>query len=265
MKYGFIGAGNMGSAIIRGMLANKVANPEDILIFETNSDRRQALAEELGIKWINSVTELAESCGVIIAAVKPNILESVLSDISATVKSRRPLLISIAAGKSIAFIERALGFEAAVVRVMPNVNASVCESVSALCFSASVSPEQRQAAMECFEAVGMAVELEEDKFSYFTALCGSAPAFAFLFIEVLAKSVHRHGIDKHMAVKLAAQMVVGSAKLVLESGVHPNELIDRVCSPGGVTIEGICDLAMTGFEASVLSGMEAMINKDKSM
>lgn len=174
-------------------------------------------------------------------------------------------MISIAAGKTLGFIEEALGFSPALVRVMPNINAKVGAAMSAFCANQQVTQEQKKLVARLFCAIGQVKELDEAFFPLFGVIAGSAPAFAYLFIDSLARAAVKNGMQKQVALEIAAQTVLGSAKLILEGGEHPWALIDQVCSPGGTTIEGIAALQDAGFEAGVRKSVDAALEKDRKL
>lgn len=262
MQIGFIGAGNMASAILRGMVRSGKFAPETLFAFDTQSEKTAALASELGIHAADSAEALIAACGTVVLAVKPNVFPALLPQLGAAVKQHDPLVVSIAAGKTIAYIEDLLGCGAAVVRVMPNLNATVGEAMSAYCCSERVTDEQRALVETMCGAFGEVMALPESMFPLFGVLAGCAPAFSFQFIDALARAGVLHGMSKADALHIAAQTVLGSAKQILESGTHPWELIDRVCSPGGTTIEGVASLQADALDAAVARAVGAALDKD---
>lgn len=263
MNYGFIGTGNMASAIIKGMINSKKAALSEIFAFDTDADKLRSFVEESGITPCTSNTDILNNAEFVILAVKPNVLESVLKEISDCIKDNT--IISIAAGKSLSFIESVIGYNHPVVRVMPNVNALVGESMSALCRNNYVTDSQFSKIMDIFTAIGKTVVIDEKYFSIFVGISGSSPAYAYLFIDSIAHAGVKAGLDKKTSLEIAAQAVLGSAKTIIESGRHPWDLIDMVCSPGGATIEGIASLLESKFESAVMKAVEAVISKDKSL
>lgn len=262
MKIGFIGAGNMATAIYKGMLAADVA-PQDICITRRNKQQLMAQAREAGIVAAESNTQVAEGCDVVFLAVKPIMFNSVLQEIAPVVKAKMPLLVSMAAGISTGDIESALGLEGVrVVRIMPNVNAMVGESVTALCPGKAATEEDMALVERLMGYVGSTHRVEERLFATFTAIAGCSPAFVYMFINALAQGALKEGMPKAQATAIAAGAVLGSAKSLLESGLHPEVLCDKVCSPGGTTIEGVCTLKQLGFDNAVISAVSATIKKD---
>ncbi|MDL2248209.1 pyrroline-5-carboxylate reductase [Tyzzerella sp. OttesenSCG-928-J15] len=265
MKTGFIGSGNMAGAIIRGIVKNGI-NPADIYTYDLDKEKVAQLAGECGIKAADSNEQIGEECEVIVLAVKPHLIKGVLEGMRHTLNSEKQVLVSIAAGTSIEMLENFAGVEKMpVIRVMPNINVTVLQGISSVCANKYVKAEQLEFVKNMFEKVGKVVELEENFFGIFGALAGSSPAFAYLFIESLAMAAHKAGMPKAKAVEIAAQAVLGSSAMVLESGKHPWELIDSVCSPGGTTIEGIFTLENNGFQAAVVKCIDACMAKDAAI
>lgn len=262
MTIGFIGGGNMAGAIIRGLLAASLYRPDEIFVTDITPERSRDCAGRLGVASADTAQELIERSDTVVLSVKPVVFSTLLPEIAAVVRARNPLMISIAAGKTLGFIEETLGFPPALVRVMPNINAKVGASMSAFCGNENVTQEQKVLVSRLFSAIGQVRELDERFFSLFGVIAGSAPAFAYLFIDSLARAAVKNGMNKQTALEIAAQTVLGSAKLILESGEHPWALIDQVCSPGGTTIEGIAALQETGFETAVCKAVDAAVEKD---
>ena len=265
MNCGFIGVGNLAGSVIKGMLGKRLVSPGQVLIYEIDPKKRLELESGLGVKACESYSEVIDGSDICILAVKPHILQTVLPQIRICLEKKSVPLVSVAAGKSIAEIETMLGIKTPVIRVMPNVNAAVGESMSAYCANAAATQRQIDFAVEIFSAVGKVVSLDESMFGVFSAIAGASPAFAFLFIDSIARAAHKAGMNRGQAVMIAAQAVLGSAKNILESGEHPWELIDKVTSPGGTTVEGVYALQQKCFEASVISAVDAVIEKDKKL
>ncbi len=265
MKIGFIGAGNMASAIIKGAVRSDAFSAEDILAYDLNTAKTAVLHEELQITAADSCAALIAASDAVVLAVKPNVFESLLPTLSDVLQKKDPLIISIAAGKTIAFIEGLLQYDAAVVRVMPNINATVGEAMSAYCFNERVTNTQKALVETLCGAFGKVMCLSENAFPLFGVLAGCAPAYSYMFIDALARAGVKNGMAKTDALKIAAQTVYGSAKQILESGTHPWELVDRVCSPGGTTIEGVSSLQADGLDAAVTRAVEAALDKDKRL
>lgn len=265
MTIGFIGGGNMAGAIIRGLVAAGVYSPGEILVTDITPERSRECASRLGVTPADTARELIGRSDTVVLAVKPVVYPALLPELSAVLRAKNPLVVSIAAGKTIGFIEAQLGFSPALVRVMPNINAKVSASMSAFCANSNVSQEQKEQVARMFGAVGQVKELDEGFFPLFGVIAGSAPAFAYLFIDSLARAAVKNGMNKQTALEIAAQTVLGSAKLILESGEHPWALIDQVCSPGGTTIEGIAALQENGLETAVRKAVDAAVEKDQRL
>lgn len=263
---GFIGTGNMASAIIKGIISSSFLKGEEIAVYDKDSEKAKALSLQYAVNVLSDEKEVAKKCSEIVLSVKPNVLPLVLDKIKDKIKEKSPLLISIAAGKSLDFISSCLeNKEARIVRVMPNINAVVLQAISAYCPNDCATKEDAEFTEKLCSSFGKAVYVPENQFSVYSAIGGCSPAFAYMFIDSLARAAVKNGMQKATALEVAAQAVLGSAKMVLESGEHPWELTDRVCSPGGTTIEGVAALQKDGFEAAVCDAVDAAVNKDRNM
>ncbi len=269
MTIGFIGAGTMAGAIVRGVTAAGVVAGDDVLLFDVHAPVAQALADDVGAAVAPSAEALVRDSDVVVLAVKPQVLHGVLDELAGAVGERRPLLVSIAAGITLAALEQHLpGADVPVVRVMPNVNAQVGAGMAAVCGNAAASAEDVARVVEIFGAVGEAVELPEHDFAVFTAIAGSSPAFVFTFVDALARGAVRGGMPKALATRIAAQAVLGSARMVLEradDGVTPADLVDMVCSPAGTTIAGVVAMEEAGFSPAVVRGVQAVVDRDREL
>ena len=265
MKLGFIGTGNLASAILKGVVAAGKIKPCEIMIYDINEEKLALLKEELSVNVAESAKQIAAECDNTVIAVKPKDFAALAGSISAEIEKKNSLVISTAAGKEILKIEDYFGFSAKIARIMPNINASVGQSMTAVCFSGAVNADEKAFAVEFCSYFGKCVELEEKYFSAFTAIAGSAPAFAFMFADAVATAGVKYGLPAKTAQDIAAQMLFGSAKLMLESPLAVSELIRNVCSPGGTTIEGVCSLKETGFENSVITAVDKTVEKDRKM
>ena len=262
---GFIGVGNMATAIIKGVIASGMLSGENIAVYDIAKEKAEALSKEYGLKVFDSENEIAEKCDKIVLSVKPNVFPSLLNKIDAELKASDPLIISIAAGKTLEFISDCLSYDAKLVRVMPNINAKVGAAVSAYCGKDNVSQADLDFVKSLCESFGIAVNIEEKLFSTYSAIGGCSPAFAYMFIDSLARGAVKNGMPKNIALEVAAGAVLGSAKMILESQEHPWQLVDQVCSPGGTTIEGVTSLQNDGFESAVIDAVQAAIDKDKRL
>ena len=262
---GFIGTGNMATAIIKGVISSGLLKGEEIGVFDLQKEKAEALSKEFGLKVFTSTVSLAENCEKIVLSVKPNVISSVLSEVDLAAKEKNPLFISIAAGKTLEFLSSSVTYDAKFVRVMPNINAVVLSAVSAFCANENVSDEEKAFVEKLLSAFGTAVEIKEELFSVFSAIAGCSPAFSYMYIDSLARGAVKNGMPKDMALKIAAGAVLGSAKMILESDEHPWTLVDKVCSPGGTTIEGVTSLQENGFESTVMNAVQASFDKDKRL
>lgn len=266
MKYGFIGTGNMASAIIKGMTVGTGSfNGSDIYVYNRSRGKADKLAELCGVNVCESSGDVIAASDVLILAVKPNVLPEAIPPVKDDIIKKSPLVISIAAGKTLDYLEDLISPNVPIVRVMPNINAKVGCSTSAYCATASVTDDQKKTVEALFSTIGSVTELSEKLFGIHGVIGGAAPAFAYLYIDALARAAVKAGMPKSQALEMTAQTVLGSAKMVLESGEHPWELIDQVCSPGGTTIEGVCSLESSGFESALHKAFDAVYEKDKKL
>ncbi len=265
MTYGFIGAGNLAYAIVKGAIRSEKIENSSIHVYDVSEDAMNKFQSEFGVNKGSSAIEIAEKCNVIFLTVKPKIIPTVLSEIKETVKKTGSVLVSAAAGVTLSQLGQVLGETFPVIRIMPNLNAAVCETITSVCPNKYTSKEHLSKAEAFLNSVGKTVMIPEELFSEFCAIAGCSPAFTYLFIDSLAKGAHKNGMNKKQALKIAAQAVYGSAKMLLESEDHPWELIDAVCSPGGVTIEGVSVLQEYRFESGIVNAVSAAIKKDKNI
>ena len=262
---GFIGAGNMANAIVKGMISSGAVIPDEIMIYDVNPPKIEKFCEDYKVNAAKSANEIAEKCSEVVIAVKPYDFPKLLNNIDAELKANDPLIISIAAGNSIEYIESLLTYKPALARVMPNINATIGEAMSAYCVNERATQNQKEFANMLCSAIGEATELDEKFFSAFGVIAGSAPAFAYMFVDELARSGVKLGMNKKVALKIAAQTVAGSARHIAQSDEHPYELVDRVCSPGGTTIEGVAKLNENGFSNAIMQAVVATYDKDRKL
>ncbi|MBE6763510.1 MAG: pyrroline-5-carboxylate reductase [Ruminococcaceae bacterium] len=263
MKIGFLGAGNMASAIIRGMVANGIP-ASAIGCFDVDQQKTFALKEELGVAVCYTAEQLCEEAQTVVLAIKPQVFASALPPLRTLMQVQKPLVISIAAGKTLQSITDLIG-DVPMVRVMPNIAARVGEAVTAYCSNALVTQSHVETVYDIFESVGTVVPLAEEQFGIFSVLAGCSPAYTLLYMDALATAGVRGGIPKETALQIVTQAVLGTAKLLQEAGEHPRELIDSVCSPAGTTIEGVCALQSAGFEKAVQEAAKASLERDKKL
>lgn len=254
----------MAGAIIRGMVGGGFRG-ENIWVYDTDEDKLNALYEDCGVTICPSGESVASGVDTLVLAVKPQVLPAVLPALSATLHRSRPLVISIAAGKTLASLEELMGEGLPLVRVMPNINAKVNESISAFCGNRLTEEGHKAVVRRIFEAVGEVVELEEKLFSAFSVIASCSPAYTLLYVDALAQAGVQFGIPKPLALKIASQAVLGTTRLLQETGEHPRALADQVCSPGGTTIAGVCSLQKDAFEAAVIAAAQASLERDKQL
>lgn len=264
MKIGFIGLGNMAKAIIGGMLQNEMVKPGDIVGSAKTEKTLKDVQTQFGIEVRTSNLAVAEEAEVLVLAVKPQFLQEVIEEIRDGVKSET-LVISIAAGKTLDWLGEAFGKEMKIVRCMPNTPALVGEGCTGVCVNAKVSGEEAEYSIRLMESFGKASQVPERLMDAVGAVSGSSPAYVFMFIEAMADAAVAAGMPRTQAYEFAAQAVYGSAKLVLESGKHPGELKDMVCSPGGTTIEGVRILEEKGMRGAVMDALLATVEKSKKL
>jgi pyrroline-5-carboxylate reductase len=254
---GFIGAGNMAEAMIRGILAAKLLPAERLFVLDVRADRTEALRERFGVSISPAILDLVQGSETIVFAVKPQTVPEVLRMMPAD-EARGKLFLSIAAGVKARVFLDALGKESGVVRAMPNTPAQVGMGSTGLYFAAGVKEEQKAWTRKIFSSFGTVAEFaREELLDVVTALSGSGPAYAFLFIEALADGAVRSGMGREEAILLAASTVEGAAKMVRDSGKHPGQLKDMVTSPGGTTAAGIAALERGAFRGTVMDAVFA--------
>lgn len=264
MKAGFIGCGNMGSAILRGILDAAALQPEELIVSEKNAQAAERIKKDWGIRLAASNREAVESADVVFLAVKPQYYEEVITEIRDAVDERQ-IFVSIAPGKTLAWMEERFGMPVKIVRTMPNAPAMVQAGMTAYCANKQVSGEEKSRVVKLCECFGKAEEMEEHLMDVVTAVSGSSPAYAFLFIEAMADAAVADGMAREKAYKFAAQAVLGSAKMVLDTGCHPAVLKDMICSPGGTTIEAVRVLEEKGLRSSVFEAVKACVRKSRGM
>lgn len=255
MKIGIIGGGNMARAIVIGLLASKT-KAETIMVSDV-SEKKLNEFRRYGVKT-GSNEQVLKFADTVILAVKPNVYDIILHECVGINK----LFVSIAAGISVEYIKSFLGEDSRVARVMPNTPALVGAGMTAVCGD-TISFSDLEIVKGIFETLGRIIVTEEKNMDAVCAVSGSGPAYVYTLIEAMADGGVLMGLSKQEALKLAAQTVFGSAKMALESDLHPAALRDAVCSPGGTSIEGVVALEKNGFRAAVISAVEAAADKSK--
>ncbi|MDD2972907.1 MAG: pyrroline-5-carboxylate reductase [Lachnospiraceae bacterium] len=264
MKIGFIGLGNMATAMIGGILQKGLMKSEEII----GSNRSQAglnkVQDSFGIVAARTNREVAEKADIVVLSVKPQFYTTVIAEIKDVITEKQ-IVISIAPGKTLQWLHDLFGKEVKLVRCMPNTPALVGEGCTGVCHNALVTESEIVSVLTILSGFGLASLVEEHMMDAVVGVSGSSPAYVFMFIEAMADEAVAAGMPRKQAYEFAAQAVLGSAKMVLETGKHPGELKDMVCSPGGTTIQAVRVLEQRGFRSAVMEAMDACIEKSRSM
>ena len=261
-KLSFLGAGAMAQALARGFVAAKIVAPADITLYSPH--RAPKFARELGARAATSVEQALEGAEVIVLAMKPHQIEGALAAVRELVTPAQ-LVISVAAGVSLARLQACFALEIPLVRAMPNTPALVGAGATAICGGAFANPQHLARARQMFESVGLCLEVTEAQMDGVTGVSGSGPAYVFAFIEAMADGGVRAGLPRETAMKLAAQTVMGAAQMVAQTGDHPGVLKDRVASPGGTTIAALHELERGGFRGAVMDAVVAAAERSREM
>ena len=264
MKIGVIGLGNMADAVIGGMLRQEIVNREDIIGSAATRQTVERMAQRYGVRATTDNKAVAEAAEVLILAVKPQFLETVITEIRESI-AEKTLLITIAAGKTIDWYESAFGRAIRLVRCMPNTPALVGAGFTAVCVNENVTKEEQACALRLMGSLGETCVIPESRMDAFAAVAGCSPAYVFMFIEAMADAGVAAGMPRAQACEAAARAVMGSAKLLLETGRHPGGLKDMVCSPGGTTIQGVKALEEHGMRGAVMDAIAACVEKAKKL
>ncbi|MFZ0828209.1 MAG: pyrroline-5-carboxylate reductase [Verrucomicrobiia bacterium] len=264
LKIGFLGAGKMATALAKGFIRAELVVPKEIIASDPHDAARKNFATEIGAKAVTANVEVVKFAQILILATKPDQVSTVLAEICGKFTGNH-LLISIAAGVTLSKLEAALPSGAHVVRVMPNTPALVGAGASAFALGKSATATDGELAKKLLSAVGMAIQVKESLLDAVTGLSGSGPAYVYQFIEALSDGGVAAGLPRDVASSLAAQTVLGAAKMVLETGQHPGALKDQVTSPGGTTIEGLHELEKGRLRAVVMSAVRAATEKSKKL
>ena len=263
MKLGFIGTGNMAGAIMGGIIQNEIFKPEEIIGSDISETGRQKVRETYGIQVTGDNREAA-AAEVIVHFVKPQYYAETIAEIKDCVREDQ-LVITIAPGKTLAWLEEQFGKAVKIVRTMPNTPALVGEGMTAACVNEYVTEEEKAYALKILGSFGKVEVVAESLIDSVVAVSGSAPAYVFMFIEAMADAAVAEGMPRPQAYQFAAQAVYGSAKMVLETGKHPGELKDMVCSPAGTTIEAVAVLEERGFRSAVIEAMRVCAETSRTM
>ncbi|WP_125607510.1 pyrroline-5-carboxylate reductase [Lapidilactobacillus bayanensis] len=262
MKIGFIGLGNMGKAIIEGLLTKKAVKPMDIIVHSAHVSNYQTYADKFELATANTNLDVAKNVDVLVLAVKPELKTEILTEVKPALVTGKVAVLSLLTGVSLADLAEITGSQVPFVRVMPNLNVRIGAGITAIAANKVALVSAAATAKLLFSEIGEVITLPEQDFSTFVALAGSAPAFAYLFMDALAHAGVKYGLSKAQSLRIVSQMVVGSAQLIQQSGEAPWNLIDQVSSPGGTTIAGVLALQEAGFETAITKAVDAMIKKD---
>lgn len=264
MSIGFIGAGKMAQAMIKGFISTGVIKAQNLLASDPNPVMLDIVKKDYNVNVTKSNMLVVEKSDLIVIAVKPDSVSTILQE-TAHLVSKQKLIVSIAAGITIADIEQQLPVGSRVIRVMPNTPALVLEAASVLAEGHSVLPDDKHTVRELLLSIGMAEHSSEKWLDAVTGLSGSGPAYMFTAIDALADGGVKMGLPRDLAIKLAAQTMLGAAKMVLENGKHPMQLKDEVCSPGGTTIAAMHVLEKGGFRANLIGAVEAATLRSREL
>jgi pyrroline-5-carboxylate reductase len=260
----FLGAGNMAEALVKGLLRAGVASPQEILCTDRRAERGPELIQRYGVRFGQSNAAAAREAAIVLLSVKPQAMNKLLEEIAPALDASK-LVISIAAGVPIAAIERKVGHGVRIVRTMPNTPALVGAGATALAAGEHATEADLAQARALFDAVGKTVVVDEPLLDAVTGLSGSGPAYVFLVIEALSDAGVKVGLARQQSQDLAAQTVLGSAKLLLETGEHPGRLKDQVTSPGGTAIAGLHTLEAGGLRTTLMNAVEAATRRSHEL
>ncbi|HVF10551.1 MAG TPA: pyrroline-5-carboxylate reductase [Abditibacteriaceae bacterium] len=263
-RIAILGAGAMGEALMRGLISAAVYAPTDIAVFDVDTARLSVIASELGVVATSDASAAAREAEVILVAIKPQVMTPALQPLR-EVLTPEQTLVSIAAGVTTVQLESHFTQPVPCVRVMPNTPCLVGQAASAICLGKHADARHRVVAHRIFDAVGLAVDVEEKLIDAVTGLSGSGPAYVYVFIEALSDGGVKMGLPRDVATRLAAQTVLGAAQMVLQTEKHPGALKDQVTSPGGTTIAGLHALESNGFRGTVMDAVEASARRAREM
>lgn len=264
MKLGFIGTGNMASAIMGGIIKNQIIPANEIIGADVMEAGRKRVNEQFGIQVTADNHEVVKNSDVVILSVKPQFYAEVIAEIKEDVREDQ-IIITIAPGKTLAWLKEQFGKNVKIVRTMPNTPALVGEGMTAACPNEFMTEEEITYVRTLLESFGRVEIIPERLMDVVVSVSGSSPAYVFMFIEAMADAAVSGGMPRAQAYQFAAQAVLGSAKMVLETGKHPGELKDMVCSPAGTTIEAVRVLEEKGFRSSVIEAMKTCEEISKSL
>lgn len=263
-KIGFIGCGNIAKAMIGGLISSGQIPASHILVFDRKPATNQAMHEQYGILPGESARQVASEADILIGAVKPGVFHSVMADLKTSLKLNG-LFVSVATGITLDALAVTLGSDRKIIRAMPNTPALVSEAMTSVTPNALITDEETQQVLSIFNSFGCALVVPENQIHAVIGVSGSAPAYVFMFIEAMADAAVLRGMPRAKAYQFAAQAVKGAAQMVLQSGKHPGELKDMVCSPSGTTIEAVAALENRGFRGVVIEAMQRCMTKSQIM
>lgn len=264
MKIGFIGCGNMATAIIKGIIRKQIIDAENIIASAKTKATLDRVQKELGVKVSTDNLEVTENSDILVLAVKPQYYPEVIAQIKDVVRKEQ-IVISIAPGKTLDWLQEQFEGGVRLVRAMPNTPALVGEGMTGACRNEYVTDEDYATVLQILGSFGEVETIPENLMDVCVSVSGSSPAYIYILIEAMADGAVADGMPRAQAYKFAAQSVLGSAKMVLETGKHPGELKDQVCSPGGTTIEAVRVLEEKGFRSSVIEAMKACVRKARGI
>ncbi|MCR4955091.1 MAG: pyrroline-5-carboxylate reductase [Lachnospiraceae bacterium] len=264
MKLGFIGTGNMASAIIGAVIEEKIATPDEIYGADVFAPGRERVQKQFGINVTPDNLEVVKNVDMMVLSVKPQYYGDVINQIKDAIRPDQ-IVITIAPGKTLDWLGEQFGKEVKIVRTMPNTPAMVSAGMTAMCPNKNITEEDAKKVRCMLESFGLVEQVPEHLMDTVTAVSGSAPAYVYMFIEEMADAAVSGGMPRQQAYKFAAQAVLGSAKMVLDTGKHPGELKDMVCSPAGTTIEAVRVLEKRGFRSAVFEAVKVVEEVSKQM
>lgn len=263
-RIGFIGCGKMAQAMVQGMIRSSFIDRDQLIVSTKSENSAESVREKFQIQVTLDNKEVASFADILIVAVKPHLYGDILTEIKNSVK-KETIIVTLAAGLDISFVENKLSSETKVIRSMPNTPSLVGEGMTVFSSNKNVSAEEIEYLKKLFLSFGKVEVVEERLMDYIPAISGSSPAYVYMFIDALAMGGVRSGIPANKAYQMAAQSVYGAAKMVLETGKHPSVLQMEVCTPGGTTIEAVNTLEQQHFKGTILAAMESCDRKNKQM
>ena len=264
MKLGFIGCGNMAQAIIRGIISSKLLEPNEIMASDVSNTLLDNVNNKYCISTTNSNLDIAKKCEIIFLAIKPHFYNDIINEIKSYINDNT-IIVTIAPGKTLEYLEDCFNKNTKIIRCMPNTPAMVNEGMTAICPNKFISEDELNYVIKLLSCFSKTEVIDENLMDAVVCVSGSSPAYVYIMIEAMADAAVLEGMPRNMAYKFAAQAVLGSAKMVLETNMHPGALKDMVCSPKGTTIEAVRVLEKTGFRSSIMEAMKACAFKSGKM